>query len=322
MEPRDFVLTTERTELRPFAHADGPELFHLFRDPQVRGGLLDDVLVSPGWLEHEIDTSAVHFRRSGIGLWSVRLAGRPEIVGFVGFREVTDSPEPNLLYGLLPEHWGRGLATEITARVCDFAFRELHIAAVTATTDVPNRASARVLRHLGMELVRTEPDGTIWFALDRGTWFARAASISTAANKALVRRYYEDVVSSGAVERLAEFVAPDYVEVDDDVRHELGLAGAREHVLGVRRTYPDLRLTVEQQIAEGEWVVSRVTMRGTHRGEWLGIAPTGRAIAVTAVNVDRVVGGRIVEHGGAANLLGPMLAIGAVRVGTSAEGTG
>ncbi len=134
------------------------------------------------------------------------------------------------------------------------------------------------------------------------------------ANKQLVRRWYEDVVSTGAVERIAEFVAADYVEVHDGVRHELGIDGAREHVLGVRRTYPDLRLTVDQQIAEGEWVVSRVTMRGTHRGEWLGIAPTGRAIVVTAVDIDRVVGGRIVEHGGAANLLGPLLAIGAVRV--------
>jgi hypothetical protein len=55
-------------------------------------------------------------------------------------------------------------------------------------------------------------------------------------------------------------------------------------------------------------------MRGTHRGEWLGIAPTGKPVEMTAVNVDRVVDGKIVEHGGAANLLGPLLEIGAVRV--------
>jgi predicted ester cyclase len=83
---------------------------------------------------------------------------------------------------------------------------------------------------------------------------------------------------------------------------------------GVRSTYPDLRLTVEQQIAEGEWVVSRVTMRGTHKGEWLGIRPTGKPIRVTAVNIDRVVDGRIVEHGGAANLLGPLLELGAIVI--------
>jgi len=83
--------------------------------------------------------------------------------------------------------------------------------------------------------------------------------------------------------------------------------------LGVRQTYPDLALTVEQQIAEGEWVVSRVTMRGTHRGTWPGIRPTGQAVEAAVVNIDRVVDGRIVEHGGAADLLGPLLRIGAVR---------
>lgn len=136
--------------------------------------------------------------------------------------------------------------------------------------------------------------------------------MSTEDNKALVRRYYEEVVSTGAVDALARFVAPDYVEVHDNSRYPIGLDGARQHLLGVRRTYPDLRLTVEQQIAEGEWVVSRVTMRGTHAGEWQGIKPTGKTVEVTAVNLDRVVGTRIVEHGGAANLLGPLMEIGAV----------
>lgn len=136
----------------------------------------------------------------------------------------------------------------------------------------------------------------------------------TQANKDLVRGYYEQVVNTGDVDGIEGFVAESYVEVYGSARHPLGVRGAREHVLGVRRTYPDLSLTVEQQIAEGEWVVTRVTMRGTHRGQWLGIAPTGKAVVMTAVNVDRVVDGRIVEHGGAANLLQPLLEIGAVRV--------
>ena len=137
--------------------------------------------------------------------------------------------------------------------------------------------------------------------------------MSLQANKDLVRRYYEDVVSAGAVELIADFIAPEYVEVHDNVRHSLGIEGARDHLAGVRRTYPDLDLTVEQQIAEDDWVVSRVTMRGTHAGEWNGIKPTGRSLMMTAVNIDRVVDGRIVEHGGAANLLGPLMEAGAIR---------
>lgn len=133
-------------------------------------------------------------------------------------------------------------------------------------------------------------------------------------NKRLVRRYYEEVASTGDVDRIQLFISPDYVEVHENTRHPIGLEGAREHVRGVRRVYPDLVLTVEQQIAEGQWVVSRLTMRGTHAGVWMGIEPTGKRVEVTAVNIDRVVDGRIVEHGGAANLLEPLLGIGAVQV--------
>ncbi|MHC1766322.1 MAG: ester cyclase [Verrucomicrobiia bacterium] len=82
----------------------------------------------------------------------------------------------------------------------------------------------------------------------------------------------------------------------------------------MRQTYPDLHLTIDRQVAEGDWVVTLVTARGTHSGTWLGMKPTGKAVEITAVNVDRVVDGLIVEHGGAANLLEPLLEIGAVRV--------
>ncbi|MDH4132337.1 MAG: ester cyclase [Gemmatimonadota bacterium] len=138
--------------------------------------------------------------------------------------------------------------------------------------------------------------------------------MSSQSIKDLVRRYYEEVVSTGDLDRVPAFISPAYVEVYDNVRHALGVEGARQHILGVRATYPDLSLEVTQQVAEGSLVVSQVTMRGTHAGEWLGMAPTGRFITVTAVNIDRVHDGRIVEHGGAANLLEPLLRIGAIRV--------
>jgi predicted ester cyclase len=100
----------------------------------------------------------------------------------------------------------------------------------------------------------------------------------------------------------------------------MGVEGAKQHVLGGRQTYPDLHLTVERQIAEGEWVVSCVTARGTHRGVWLGMRPTGKVVEITLVNVDRVVDGRIVEHGGAANLLEPLLEIGAIKIADPVDG--
>jgi predicted ester cyclase len=133
-------------------------------------------------------------------------------------------------------------------------------------------------------------------------------------NKMIVRRFYEEIVNTGDVSRISEVVSDDYTEVMDGKRYPVGLAGATSHVLGVRNTYPDLHLTVDRQIAEGEWVATCIIARGTHKGEWIGIAPTGREVTFTGVNVDRVVDGKIVEHGGAANMLGPLLEIGAIRV--------
>jgi predicted ester cyclase len=133
-------------------------------------------------------------------------------------------------------------------------------------------------------------------------------------NKSIVRRYYEQVVNTGNVDLVESLVSREYAEVDEGKRHAIGTEGAKAHILGVRQTYPDLHITIEQQIAEGEWVVSCITARGTHKGSWLGIKPTGKPVAFTGVNVDRVVDGRIVEHGGAANMLGPLLEIGAIKV--------
>ena len=130
---------------------------------------------------------------------------------------------------------------------------------------------------------------------------------ATKANKEVVRRFIEEVVNTGDVGRVAEFVSPDCVETDGKTRVVSGVGGMAEHVRAVRSIYAGLVVTVERQIAEGEWVASVITARGTHAAEWLGMEPSGALLVFTGVNVDRVVAGRIVEHGGAANMLEPFL---------------
>jgi predicted ester cyclase len=137
--------------------------------------------------------------------------------------------------------------------------------------------------------------------------------MTTEANKRLVRRFVEEVINTGDVDRLADFVSADCVETDGKVRVVSGVEGMATHIKGVRAVWDDLTLTIDRQIAEGEWVVTQVTVRGIHRGEWLGIQPTNQPVVITGVNLDRVVDGRIVEHGGAANMLDALLEIGAVR---------
>ena len=132
-------------------------------------------------------------------------------------------------------------------------------------------------------------------------------------NKILIRRYITEVINTGNVENIEQFISPDYDEVHEGKRYKIGIEGAKEHILGVRQTYPDLYLHVKHQIAEGDWVATIIEARGTHLGRWMGIKPTGKVLSYTGVNINRIVGGKIVEHGGAANLLGPLLEAGAIR---------
>ena len=105
--------------------------------------------------------------------------------------------------------------------------------------------------------------------------------MSLAANKAVVRRFYEEVINDLRLDVIPELVSESYTEVMDGNRYEVGPQGAREHALGVRRTSPSLPLPIDRQIAEGEWVVSCITASGTHSGEWIGIAPTGKEVTFT-----------------------------------------
>ena len=140
--------------------------------------------------------------------------------------------------------------------------------------------------------------------------------MSEADNKLLVRRFIEEIVNTGETGRLHEFVAADFRESNDRSGRIAGIEGCRAHILGVRTTYPDLHLTIDEQLAEGDVVATLFTMNGTHRGEWPpGAKPTNKQVRMTGVSIDRVRGGRIVEHGGAANELAAFMEIGLIHFG-------
>jgi predicted ester cyclase len=138
--------------------------------------------------------------------------------------------------------------------------------------------------------------------------------MSLESNKRAARRFIEEIVNTGNVEILGEVFSPDILEANYPTGEARGLDRMREHVLGVRRTWPDLHITIDRQIAEGDWVATCITARGTHLGEWLGITATGKQVTITGVNVDRFVDGKMVEHGGAANMFEALLEIGAIAV--------
>ena len=164
-------LRTRRVELSPFAREDASALLELFREPGMRRYLLDDALVDRTWIEGEIEASTLRFRESGAGLWALRFHGKPDIVGFAGFRPFFDPPRLQLLYGLAPGARGHGVATEVAGLLCRHGLDVLGLGTIEAAVDVPNRRSVAVLERLGMTAERTTDDGpagTVFYRLEPG----------------------------------------------------------------------------------------------------------------------------------------------------------
>jgi len=114
-------------------------------------------------------------------------------------------------------------------------------------------------------------------------------------NKSLARRLIEEAVNKGNLSVVDEILSPDYVYREPTVGEKRGRAGYREVVTMYRNAFPDIKVTIEEQIAEGDRVVTRFTGTGTHRGELFGTAPTGKRVSVLGVVVDRIVNGKLVE---------------------------
>jgi predicted ester cyclase len=110
---------------------------------------------------------------------------------------------------------------------------------------------------------------------------------------------------------MAKFVAEDIIDHNLPPDAPQGIEAYRQHLAAVRHTYGDFHLVIEAQIAEDEWVVTRVTVTGIHQQEWLGLKPGGKRITLTGINLDRIVDGKIVEHWGEANTLAALFQMGA-----------
>lgn len=139
------------------------------------------------------------------------------------------------------------------------------------------------------------------------------ADVSTEQHKALVRRFTE-VVNTGDVDALDEVVVRDLVDHAAFPGQPSGLEGYKQSLALGRRAFPDGRITIEDMIAEGDKVVTRYTSRGTHRGEFLGMLPTGKVVAFTGVVIHRIAGGKIAEEWGNWDQLGLMQQLGAAPV--------
>ncbi len=132
-------------------------------------------------------------------------------------------------------------------------------------------------------------------------------------NKALLRRAVEEVFSAqGNVEVADEISAPDYIGMNPtDPQDVRGPEGAKELANMYRSAFPDVRLIIEEQVAEGDKVVTRWIAYGTHQGEMMGIAPTGNQVRVEGITISHIQEGKIVQEWELFDTLGLMQQLGA-----------
>ena len=131
-------------------------------------------------------------------------------------------------------------------------------------------------------------------------------------NKAIELRFLEEVVNKGNLAVIDELCAANFVDHTALPGVTPDREGYKQFFAMSRSALPDMHSTLEDMIAEGDKVAERFTIRGTHKGEWMGIAPTGKQVTVQGMAIHRITGGKIVEDWSNIDMLGILQQIGVV----------
>ncbi|MCU0569040.1 MAG: GNAT family N-acetyltransferase [Oculatellaceae cyanobacterium Prado106] len=145
----NFTLTTERLQLRPCNADDLTFLYALWTSDRIRYFLFDDRIISQEETRSFIKASLNSFEQHDYGLWLVH--HQEQCIGFAGFLHTEAAP--TLIYGMHPDFWGQGYATEAARAVLNDGLSTLNLLKVNADVDELNIASVRVLQKLGMKQV-------------------------------------------------------------------------------------------------------------------------------------------------------------------------
>lgn len=137
----------------------------------------------------------------------------------------------------------------------------------------------------------------------------------SAENKTVMKRIYEEIWNEGKLEVIDELFSPDYVAHFLPPGMPPGREGFRAFVASYRSAFPDGHTIIQDQIAEGDKVVSRISMRGTHRGNLMGVAPTGNVVELSAIVITRIQDGKNVEAWVEQDRLGMLQQLGVVPAG-------
>jgi|SRR5215211_1237937 len=138
--------------------------------------------------------------------------------------------------------------------------------------------------------------------------------MSAEENEALVRRYVEEFVDQGNFDLSDEIFAPNFVWRRSGPGQETGVEDLKHFFVMLHSGFPGFQSTIEDLFtnSEGDKVVSRFTFRGIHQGEFIGIAPTGKQVTMSGIDILRIADGKIMEMWNQEDVLGMMQQIGAI----------
>jgi len=125
--------------------------------------------------------------------------------------------------------------------------------------------------------------------------FMSGCEKKTEKNKAIARRVFEEVWNQGKLDVIDEIFATDYIFHDPVAGDVRGPEGLKKYVSMHRTAFPDLKFTIEDEVAEGDKVVTRWTFTGTHKGELMGIPPTGVQGTISGIVIGRIASGKFME---------------------------
>jgi [ribosomal protein S5]-alanine N-acetyltransferase len=166
--PSVTEIKTERLILNPLSLTDIELLHNIWIKPEVRKYLWDDEIIPIDQTEEIVKKSLDMFSNNGTGLWKVIYL--EQMVGFCGYWYFHHPPELQLLYGVDPSHFDKGIATEVARAMIKYGFEVLNFEKIVGSTDAPNLASIRVMEKVGMSFEkRVEKQGldTIYLAISK-----------------------------------------------------------------------------------------------------------------------------------------------------------
>lgn len=136
--------------------------------------------------------------------------------------------------------------------------------------------------------------------------------MSTEENKALSRRVIEEIINKQNPALADELIDPNFVDHGVTGMGFKGPEGFKQYFTTLITAFPDLRLTIDDMVAEGDKVAMRLTARGTHKGDFMGIAPTGKQVTMTGIVIQRIANNKCVEGWLVNDNLGMMQQMGVV----------